>query len=108
MFGEQRESHEMILDIIHPTGVEEWYCPTCGQRFLLQWPPAYQKVFIEVGNQYASHSGGRMEAEQDQGEAAPSGENPASPGDGPNSDDERRLAEWGELLEEIGFDGWWR
>ena len=52
-----QEQHEMVLKQMHPTGAEEWYCPTCGRRFLMQWPPAYEMVILEVGDQYAQHSG---------------------------------------------------
>ena len=41
----EQQKHEMILDKAYPSGEEEWYCPTCGQRFLLSWPPAYKKPF---------------------------------------------------------------
>ena len=51
--------HEMVLDNIHPSGAEEWYCPTCGRRFLMQWPPAYNKVILEAGDETAIHSGGK-------------------------------------------------
>jgi len=40
----------------HPSGAEEWHCPTCGRRFLLQWPPAYKKIVLEPGDEYAAHS----------------------------------------------------
>jgi len=53
------QNHEMQLDIIHPSGAEEWYCPTCGRRFLMQWPPTYKMTVLEVGDQYARHSGGK-------------------------------------------------
>ena len=52
-----QEQHEMVLEMTHASGAEEWYCPTCGRRFLMQWPPAYEMVILEVGDQYAQHSG---------------------------------------------------
>ena len=52
-----QEQHEMYLVNTQATGVEEWYCPTCGRRFLMQWPPNYEKVILEVGDEYAVHSG---------------------------------------------------
>src|SRR5215211_838181 len=50
------EQHEMHLEQTHPSGAEEWACPICGMRYLLQWPPAYKKVVLETGDEYAFHS----------------------------------------------------
>jgi hypothetical protein len=55
----QQQHHEMVLATTHASGSEEWYCPTCGRRFLLRWPPAYEKVVIEPGDEYAAHSGSK-------------------------------------------------
>lgn len=55
----QPQQHEMQLEKTHASGVEEWHCPQCGRRFLLSWPPAYQKVVLEPGDEYATHSGGK-------------------------------------------------
>jgi len=48
--------HEMILEKTHISGVEEWSCPICGRRFLLQWPPAYKTIILEPGEQDTRHS----------------------------------------------------
>lgn len=53
------QQHEMCLEKAHPSGAEEWYCPTCGRRFLMQWPPKYQKIVLEPGDEYALHSGSK-------------------------------------------------
>jgi hypothetical protein len=53
------EQHEMFLATTHPTGEEEWLCSTCGRRFLMHWPPAYRKVILEPGDEYAVHSGNK-------------------------------------------------
>ncbi|HLF75455.1 MAG TPA: hypothetical protein VI524_13955 [Anaerolineales bacterium] len=53
------QKHEMALERIHPSGTEEWYCATCGRRFLLSWPPEYQKIILNAGDEYAVHSGGK-------------------------------------------------
>jgi hypothetical protein len=53
------DQHEMHLEMTHPSGAEEWACPTCGRRFLMQWPPEYKKVVLETGDEYAYHSGGK-------------------------------------------------
>jgi hypothetical protein len=55
----QQEHHEMVLETTHSSGAEEWYCPTCGRRFLLQWPPTYKKIVLECGDEEALHSGSK-------------------------------------------------
>lgn len=56
---EDLERHEMHLERIHPSGAEEWLCPTCGRRFLMRWPPSYSKIVLEPGDELAIHSGGK-------------------------------------------------
>jgi hypothetical protein len=55
----EQQRHEMILEVTHPSGAEEWYCPTCGRRFMLNWPPVYRKIILDPGNELAIHSGGK-------------------------------------------------
>lgn len=50
--------HEMVISEIYPTGAQEWYCPSCGRRYILQWPPAYSKIVLEVGDEMVIHVGG--------------------------------------------------
>lgn len=54
-----QQQHEMILQTTHPSGAEEWYCPTCEQRFLLTMPPNYRKIILNIGDEFAIHSGGK-------------------------------------------------
>lgn len=56
MSGEQ---HQMHLDKEHPSGFEEWYCPVCGRRLLMKWPPDYEKVVLQPGDEGALHSAGK-------------------------------------------------
>ena len=93
------EQHEMQLEATHSTGAEEWYCPACGRRFLVQWAPVYSMIIIEPGDQYARHSGstgglhiGSSQVDQDN-EAL--------------SVDDSSLAPWLAWLEEVDFDGLW-
>jgi len=51
--------HEMRLDKTHSSGADEWYCPTCGRRLLMYWPPAYRRVVLNAGDEQAIHSGGK-------------------------------------------------
>jgi hypothetical protein len=50
------EQHEMQFRTSYPGGAEEWYCPTCGRRTLMQWPPNYKKVVLDPGDENAAHS----------------------------------------------------
>jgi hypothetical protein len=51
--------HIMQLETRHASGAEEWSCPTCGRRFLLEWPPKYKKTILEPGDEAAFHSGSK-------------------------------------------------
>jgi len=51
------QQHEMRLETTHPSGAEEWYCPTCGRCILLRCPPTNEMIILEPGDQYARHSG---------------------------------------------------
>jgi hypothetical protein len=57
----EQQSHQMHLETTHPSGAEEWVCSVCGRRFLMQWPPAYSRVILEPGDEYATHSGSKSE-----------------------------------------------
>lgn len=54
-----QQQHDMCLEKTHPTGAEEWHCPTCGRRFVLQWPPKYKRIVLNGGDEYAAHSAGK-------------------------------------------------
>ena len=54
-----RETHEMILDGRAESGAEEWSCPSCGRRLLLRWPPNYQRLVLDHGDERAVHVGGK-------------------------------------------------
>ena len=41
------------------SGAEEWVCPTCGRRMLLRWPPHYEKLILDHGDEAAIHVGGK-------------------------------------------------
>jgi hypothetical protein len=43
----------------YTSGAEEWHCPTCGRRMIMQWPPKYKKIVLEPGDEQASHAGGK-------------------------------------------------
>jgi hypothetical protein len=49
--------HEMTLESIHESGMEEWACPTCGRRFLVRWTPNYIRLILEPGDERVIHTG---------------------------------------------------
>ena len=49
----------MVLAGSAESGAEEWVCPSCGRRMLLRWPPDYQKLVLEHGDDTAVHVGGK-------------------------------------------------
>lgn len=99
----QPQDHQMELVRTYPSGAEEWHCPTCGRRFLIQWPPNYEKVILEAGDEYAFHSGvkGGELGLRLQAPSAPQG----SPEEEPLLSEELRAA-LEEVLEDIDFDDW--
>ena len=96
-----QEQHEMVLETIHPSGAEEWYCPTCGRRFLMQWPPAYNKVILDPGDENAIHSGGRGSAQLSP--AAETAEPAAL-----TEVDVQTLQPFIEWMERVNFDNLWQ
>jgi len=54
----EQSRHEMVLETAHPSGAEEWYCPTCGRRLTITWQP-WKKTVLEPGDIYAAHGGSK-------------------------------------------------
>jgi hypothetical protein len=55
----ENERHTMIRLNKDDAGTEEWFCPTCGRRFLMQWPPNYKRTILEPGDESVTHVGGK-------------------------------------------------
>ena len=47
----------MILNGSTESGAEEWVCPDCGRRVLLRWPPDFERLILEHGDETANHVG---------------------------------------------------
>ncbi len=99
----ETEHHQMELEATYPSGAEEWYCPTCGRRFLMQWKPSYNMIVIETGDEHASHSGSSTGMPMWTPEAQPIQD--AQPA---VEIDEQRLRPWIEWLESVDFESWWK
>jgi hypothetical protein len=96
----EQEYHEMVLETVHESGAEEWYCPTCGRRFLMQWPPAYSKVILSEGDEYAIHSGGKGGIKMGSLEVETNGEE--------IPEDEPALEPWLEWFNKVDFEKLWQ
>jgi len=55
-------AHEMQFKGIHISGAQEWCCPVCGRRLLIQWPPSFEKQVLEPGDANAFHTGGKVDS----------------------------------------------
>ena len=100
------QRHEMILEKTFSSGDEEWQCPTCGRRMLINWRPEFKKTILNAGDDYALHS-------------ASKGLIPTGPSDGmpPNADvppietspdkEAARLAPWQAWFDAVNFNRLW-
>jgi hypothetical protein len=98
----QQEKHDMQLVSTDSSGAEEWYCPTCGRRFLLRWPPNYKKVVLEPGDEQAVHNGSKGGLRLQSPKMESQGSREAD--DVVLSDELRAALE--EVLADIDFDDW--
>ena len=48
--------HEMEFEFTRSDGADEWFCPICGRRILLN-VPVHGMVVVDIGDQYVSHYG---------------------------------------------------
>ena len=49
----------MVLNGRAKSGAEEWVCPDCGRRVLLRWPPDFERLILEQGDNSAVHVGAK-------------------------------------------------
>ncbi len=100
---QEPDQHQMELEATYPSGAEEWYCPTCGRRFIMQWTPTYNMIVIEPGDERASHSGSTGGLQMGAVDAQPVAQTA-----GESEVEERRLKPWIDWLETVDFEGWWQ
>lgn len=68
-----KEMHELYLSQVYPSGAEEWYCPTCGRRLIVEWREGFEStVIINYGNKDAVHTGTRHKDPPNTVESEPS------------------------------------
>lgn len=51
-------AHKMSMVSEHE-GTEEWLCPICGRRLLIEWSPEFRKKVVDEGDESVQHSGGK-------------------------------------------------
>jgi len=99
------QEHEMILEKTHPSGVDEWYCPICGRRLLMDYGPKFKKTVLVAGDEYAVHSGAkgglRIGSTRVISLKDTASEEPVV------SVEDPRLAPWVAWLDEVDFDKRW-
>ena len=79
--------------------MEEWYCPTCGRRFLVQWPPAYKIVILEAGEKDTRHNVSRLNIRKGSPQVAQVEETDLI--------EEFRLVPFLRWMEKVDFDSMW-
>jgi hypothetical protein len=97
MFNQTDPSHQMRLEKSYSSGAEEWFCPTCGRRMIMTWPPKYQKIILEHGDDDALHSSSKGGLQVNTPQVS-------SDHDPEISADLRAAIE--EALEDLDFDDW--
>lgn len=95
----KQEHHQMEFVESRSNGADELFCPTCGRRILIQWPPEYKKIVLEVGDDLAIHSGGKGGLSFGAPQITKQPELSAQ--------DLDRLDHWEEWLSEMRFDDHW-
>jgi hypothetical protein len=105
-----QEKHEMSFEKKHPSGADEWVCPTCGRRMLITWEPKFRRTVLVASDVNVTHDGiwiripivGNLEF--------PFVEGPPSYEYRETIDlkiDEERLASWAAWLEKSSFEDLW-
>lgn len=88
----QSARHAMQLVKTYPSGEEEWHCPECGRRLLMEWQAQPPSRILEPGDRMALHSciKGRLnfDAVEVEDEATA----------------KLRRGPWGEWLDQLNFD----
>ena len=102
----EQQRHQMELDLTHPSGAEEWNCPTCGRRLLIIWEPQFKKTVLEAGDELSIHNGGKGGLMVGGTQIIPVNipdpkEQMLTPSE------EARLAPWEAWMEERDFDDLW-
>jgi len=91
--------HEMVFEKTHLSGVEEWYCPSCGRRFLVQWPPAYKMIILDPGEKDTRHNLSKVNSQRGASQVKQTKEIEPI--------EEFRLIPWLKWMEKVNFASRW-
>jgi hypothetical protein len=100
-----QQQHVMILEKTYLSGADEWYCPICGRRLLMNWEPKFQKTVLETGDEFAIHSGGKDGRQRAPDQVLPV--DPVASQDNTISVQDPRLAPWIAWFDKVGFETLW-
>ena len=90
------QTHQMEIERTYPSGVEEWWCPTCGRRFVAQWAPETRRLILDPGDAHIPHRGGDLSIHL--------GVEPASDDHTPPLTDAEANSPWAEWLDDLDLD----
>jgi hypothetical protein len=65
--------HQMTRTRTLERGVEDWSCTQCSRRLRLRRPPAFEKIVLDPGDEWAAHVGGTGGVEVGLAAASPAG-----------------------------------
>ena len=103
---EEQQRHEMVFEQTDRLGAEEWYCPTWGRRMLVNWEPKFKKIILEVGDEYALHSGSKGGLQL--GSVQVMSVDDLNPGgESQPLDEDFRLTPWVRWLNDVNFENLW-
>jgi len=97
----ESQSHQMRLRTTYPSGAEEWDCPNCGRRFIMQWTPKYRRIVLEVGDETVAHSASKGGLKISVSEVRFSDKS------APDLDEKASLQHWKTWLDSEDVDNWW-
>jgi hypothetical protein len=103
MRTEDGKLHNMIL-VSEEEGTEEWYCPICGRRLMVNWDSTRGKTVLEIGDEYAIHSGGKDDLQMESGMPVDDG---VLPEESESFIEDTWLAPWVKWLDGVDFESRW-
>ena len=53
----QELHHEMSLETTYPSGAQEWFCPFCARRVILDLEPTLSYLVLDEGDINVTHTG---------------------------------------------------
>ncbi|MEW6401947.1 MAG: hypothetical protein AB1649_09115 [Chloroflexota bacterium] len=102
----QHEHHDMFLEKVHPSGVEEWHCATCDKCVLVAWKPTFSIATREADGRYLVHRLSKDGLKVESTEIV-SLSQIIQPEGSKTFSEEERLAPWLAWMEETGFEHLW-